>query len=157
VNIKADVVRILSQHPNIIGIKDSSGNVPQLASFLREAEQGFQLIVGTASAWYPALALGIQAAILAIANTHPEECALVQQYYVLGEFTKALAIYQALLPVNIALTGTYGVPGLKYASDLRGYTGKYVRSPLMDCTQKEKDEIMHILATAEMELSKILQ
>jgi 4-hydroxy-2-oxoglutarate aldolase len=72
VNIKADALAVLCKHPNVVGMKDSNGDVPQLATFLRTIEgQDFQLMTGTASAWYPALTMGIKAAVMALSNCNP--------------------------------------------------------------------------------------
>ena len=75
INVKMDALQELSEHSNIIGMKDSSGNVPQLATFKRLLPEDFNIMVGTASALFPALTLGIDAAIMALANSHPNECA----------------------------------------------------------------------------------
>ena len=145
VNIKADAVAALSTHPNIIGMKDSLGDVPQLATFKRIVPGDFNLIVGTASAWYPALALGIEAGIMALANSNPNECAMVQEEFEKGNWEKARSIYQAVFPINTAVTGTYAIAGLKYACDILGYKGGFVRSPLMELTSSDKEKIKDII------------
>ncbi|HMD14035.1 MAG TPA: dihydrodipicolinate synthase family protein, partial [Bacteroidota bacterium] len=73
--ISVNAVKILSGHPNIVGMKDSSGDVPRLAALKNVVPPSFNLIVGTASAWYPALTLGIKAGILALANFAGKQCA----------------------------------------------------------------------------------
>jgi 4-hydroxy-2-oxoglutarate aldolase len=141
INIKSDVLEILSQHPNIIGMKDSIGDVPQLANFKRIVPDDFNLIVGTAAALFPALTLGVDAAILALANSHPNECYQVQKAFEMGDNETARELYQTLIPINMAVTGTYGIPGLKYACDLMGYKGGFVRSPMLELNQQDKDNI----------------
>ncbi|MDF2524449.1 MAG: dihydrodipicolinate synthase/N-acetylneuraminate lyase [Clostridiales bacterium] len=145
VNIKADAVAALSTHPNIIGMKDSLGDVPQLATFKRVTPDDFNLIVGTASAWYPALALGIEAGILALANCNPNECAMVQEEFEKGNWEKAREIYQAVFPINSAVTATYAIAGLKHACDVLGYNGGFVRSPLIGVTPSDKEKIEDII------------
>lgn len=148
INIKADAVAILSEHPNIIGMKDSLGDVPQLATFKRVVPEDFNLMVGTASAWYPALTLGIKAGILALANCNPNECAEVQEAFDNGHWEKAREIYQNIFPINTAVTATYGIAGLKYACDILGYNGGTVRYPLLPITDDEKKNIDSILKKA---------
>jgi 4-hydroxy-2-oxoglutarate aldolase len=156
VNIKADAVAALARHPNILGMKDSTGDVPQLATFLRVTQgEDFCIFVGTASAWYPALALGIENAILALANCHPNECAAVQTAFDGGDWKKARDIYQVMFPVNTAVTGTYGIPGLKVACDLTGYQGGYVRSPLLQCPPESREAVTKIVRTAEEKLGSV--
>lgn len=150
INISAKAVAVLSQHPKIIGMKDSSGNIPQLVAFQSVISEEFTLMVGTASAWYPALNLGIQAAIMALANIAPDECVRVQQAFDLGDQASAQTLYRQLLPVNTAITATYGVAGLKYAADLRGYCGGWVRKPLLPLHATAHDRIQEILMSARL-------
>lgn len=150
VNISANAVKILSRHSNIIGMKDSSGDIPQLVNFKSVIPKDFNLMVGTASAWYPALTLGIKAAIMALANCSPNECVQVQKYFENGNVDKARDLYLRLFPVNTAVTATYGVAGLKYACDLLGYEGGYVRSPLLPLKAEEKSKIKDILSKTRL-------
>jgi len=150
VNIKADAVKALAAHPNIVGMKDSAGDVPQLAAFISAAAgEDFEIFVGTASAWFPALTLEITAGIHAAANCAPNACAAVQQAFQAGDTARARAIYQALLPLNAAVTGTYGIAGLKYAAGLLGYTGGAVRCPLQPLSETQKLELARIVETAQ--------
>ncbi|MBI3764996.1 MAG: dihydrodipicolinate synthase family protein, partial [Ignavibacteriales bacterium] len=95
-NISIEAVRVLSEHPNIIGMKDSSGDVPRLASLINVVPKTFNLIVGTASAWYPALTLGVRAGILAFANFAGSQCAEVQRLFDAGKHNEARALYLKL-------------------------------------------------------------
>jgi len=150
INVSVNVVRELSQHPNIVGMKDSTGDVPQLVSFLPVIAEGFNLMVGTISSWFPALTLGIKAGIFALANLSPNECAEIQEAYKAGDLDSARKTYLRVFPVNTAVTATYGVPGLKYASDLMGYQGGSVRNPLLPPKDSEKAAIKEILKTADL-------
>jgi 4-hydroxy-2-oxoglutarate aldolase len=150
INVSVKVVQELSQHPNIVGMKDSTGNVPQLVSFLPVIAEGFNLMVGTVSSWFPALTLGIKGGIFALANLAPNECAEIQEAYEAGGLDAARETYMRVFPVNTAVTATYGVPGLKYASDLMGYQGGAVRCPLLPPKDEEKTAIRDILKTAGM-------
>ena len=148
INMSPEAIGVLSEHPNIIGMKDSSGNIPQLIQYQKAAKKDFNILVGTASAWYPGQTLGVQAAIMALANCAPKECVAVQSLFQAGRFHEAEALYRKLFPVNLAVTATYGIAGLKYAVGLRGYSGGYVRSPLSELNSKEKEEITNILREA---------
>ncbi|MCL1991939.1 MAG: dihydrodipicolinate synthase family protein [Spirochaetes bacterium] len=148
VNIGADAIAELSQHKNIVGMKDSNGDVPQLATFLRVAHPSFQVMTGTYSAWYPALAMGITGIISAIANCCPNEIAQTQQLYEAGKHNEAFELYQRIFPVNTALTGTFGIAGLKYACDYLGYKGGSVRNPLADLIEEQKEKVRAIIDKA---------
>lgn len=156
VNIKADAVKALCTHANIVGMKDSTGDVPQLAAFKSAtAGQDFEIFVGTASAWFPALTLEVSAGIHAAANCAPNACAAVQTAFMAGETERARAIYQALLPLNTAVTGTYGIAGLKYAAELLGYKGGAVRCPLQPLNETQKRELTQIVDTAREQFRKL--
>ena len=149
-------MKALSAHPNIVGMKDSTGNVPQLAAFKAATEgEDFEIFVGTASAWFPALTLDVIAGIHASANCAPNACAAVQQAFEAGDIVKARAIYQALLPLNEAVTGTYGIAGLKYAADLLGYTGGMVRCPLQPLNGAQKQALASIVETAREQFQEL--
>lgn len=147
-SISVEAVRVLSEHPNIIGMKDSSGDVPRLASLMSVVPKTFNLIVGTASAWYPALMLDVRAAILAIANFAGNRCAEIQRLYNTGKHDEARVLYLKLVPVNIAVASTHGVAGLKHAATLLGYKGGYVRSPLAPLSQAAQNHIKQLLSAA---------
>lgn len=150
INISPYAVGVLSKHPNIIGMKDSSGSIPQLVEYKSViGESKFNLLVGTASAWYPALTIGIDGAIMALANCCPQECIEVQEYYEKGDWEKSREIYERMYPVNKAVTGTYGIAGLKYACSLLGFEGGYVRKPLLELKEEDKTKLREILSKAQ--------
>lgn len=149
-NVSANAVKALSKHPNIIGMKDSNGDIAQLVKFKSVITDDFNLMVGTAGAWYPALTLGIKAGIMALANCAPDECAEVQRYFEEGNHDKAREIYLRVFPVNAAVTATYGIAGLKYACSLLGYEGGYVRRPLLELKEEQQEKVKEILSTAEL-------
>lgn len=151
VNISPNAVGVLCKHPNIIGMKDSSGNVSQLIDFKRVVGSAeFNLMIGTASIWYPALTLGVEGSVMALANCCPGECAEVQKEFEAGNLEKARELYERVFPVNSAVTGKYGIAGLKYACDLLGFEGGYVRKPLVQLKEQEKSELIEILKKAEV-------
>lgn len=147
-NMGAEAVARLSEHPNIIGMKDSSGNLIQLAGFLNAAAEDFNVMVGTAGAWYPALTLGVEAGIHALANCCPDECVRIQALYEEDALEKAKNLYLRMLPVNTAVTATFGIAGLKYACDLMGYQGGFVRSPLQQLSEERKQSLRAVFVRA---------
>lgn len=149
-SISVNAVKKLSRHPNIIGMKDSSGSVQQLSEYLRVIDNDFNLLVGTASAWYPALALGIEGSIMGLANVCPDECIKVQDYYENGDYEKSKDLYLKLYPVNKAVTGTYGIAGLKYSCSELGYIGGNTRKPLLNLKEDEKKCMKKILEEADL-------
>ncbi|MEX1139432.1 MAG: dihydrodipicolinate synthase family protein [Bacteroidota bacterium] len=150
INVSPSVLSRLQGHQNIVGMKDSSGNMPQLASFKQTLDPRFHILVGTASGWLPALEMGIKGGILALANCCGTECVQVRELYDAGSFKEAAELNSRLLPVNKAVTATYGVAGLKHVCEKRGFEGGRVRSPLLPLTANQKAELDGILENAEL-------
>jgi len=150
VNLTVNVVARLSRHANIIGIKDSTGNVIQLGEFLNLVEADFSLLVGTAGALFGGLTLGCAGGVLALANVAPQNCVKIHELIQKGEFEAAKEIQLKMIPVNQAVTATYGVSGLKTALDLLGYFGGEPRLPLLRSSDEEKSTIVEILKKADL-------
>jgi len=130
VDLSAETVVELSQHPNIAGIKDSSGNVVKLGEIIRAASPDFNVLAGSASFLYPALVLGAVGGIMALANIAPEQCYSIYQYAQNERHKEARQLQLKMIPVNISVTARFGVPGLKLALDWIGYYGGPPRLPL---------------------------
>ncbi len=151
INISPKAVSVLSNHKNIIGMKDSSGNIAQLISFMVAGlNREFNLLVGTASAWYPSLAIGIKGSVMALANCAPDECVKIQTLFDEGKYNESLELYKKMFPVNMAVTGTYGVPGLKYVCDRVGFEGGYPRMPLLPLKETAMAALDEIISKAEL-------
>ena len=148
VNLTVNVVACLSQHANIIGIKDSTGNVIQLGEFLNQVDADFSVLVGTAGALYGGLALGCAGGVLALANVTPENCVRIHELVQEGNYKAARQIQLRMIPVNQAVTATFGVSGLKTALDLCSYFGGEPRAPLLPSSSEEKTAIVNILKQA---------
>lgn len=149
-SISVTTVGILSNHPNIIGIKDSSGDIPRLALLMNEVASSFNVVMGNASSWYPSLTLGVRTGILALANFAGGQCSQIQKYFDAGEYEKARVLHLRLVPVNAAVTSVYGVPGLKYAATLFGYESGFLRSPLAPLDENAQRRIREIVKIAQL-------
>ena len=152
VNVSKEVVSTLSKHPNIVGIKDSSGNVNQLGQYLNCVDADFNVLVGTAGALFGALTLGCKGGVLALANIVPEKCVDIYRLVQEGKMEEARKLQLRMIPVNYAITATYGISGLKYAMDLLGYQGGEVRSPLLPTKPGEQEKIRNILLEAKLKI-----
>lgn len=131
INLSSSLVARLSKHPNIVGIKDTSGNIVQLAEIVRDTEDDFAVFAGNAGYLLPALAVGARGATLALANILPEACCDLVALFKAGKLDEAKALQLKLLEINFLVTGRFGIPGLKAALDMLGYQGGYPRRPLL--------------------------
>ena len=149
VNVGADFIAQIAKHPNIIGMKDSTGDAAQLANFIRVTKnEQFDVFVGTASILYQALTVGACGGILALANCNPAECVEVYKAVNNGDHKTACESYMRMLPVNTAVTATFGIAGLKTACTMQGFKGEYVRSPLQNQNDAGKEGVRKILVDA---------
>lgn len=135
----------LARHPNIRGLKDSSGNVGALAEVLRIAPSGFTVMTGNAPTLLPALALGAHGGILAVANVAAPGFRRIYERARAGDLAEARALQLELLPLARAVTTQYGVPGLKAAMTLLGLPAGEPRAPLLPATDAAKEEIRGLL------------
>ncbi len=146
--LAAETVGRLSQHPNIAGIKDSSGNLNLLSQYLNKSEAGFKVMVGTAGVLFGGLSLGCVGGVLALANIAPQACVELFEMMRQGRFTVAKNLQLRMIPVNLAVTAAYGIAGLKAAMDILGYFGGDPRLPLLPASDTDKTDIKAILAGA---------
>ncbi len=130
VDLSAETVLELAQHPKIVGIKDSSGNVVKLGDIIRAAPPTFNVLAGSAGSFYPALVLGAVGGVMALANIAPEQCHQIYRYTQEGRHEEARQLQLKMIPPHLALTARFGISGLKLALDWLGYYGGPVRSPL---------------------------
>ncbi len=120
----------LAQHPNIIGIKDSLGDLSLLQEV--EAPDSFRYLLGAANLLLPGLRAGADGGILALANVIPGPCRQLLNFAEAGEWDQAHMLQRRLIPLNRAIGGSrgYGIAGLKGAVELLGLHGGRPRSPL---------------------------
>jgi len=147
-NIPIDTVLHLARHQNIVGIKDSSGNLGQLAAFQEHASPNFHVMFGTDGVLLGGLVHGLQGGILALANVAPKECVEMLRAVEQEEIFVARDLMQRIAPVGRAATASFGVPGLKAMLDLLGYYGGDPRPPLLPVTPQVRDELKKMLTTA---------
>jgi len=138
----------LAEHPNIVGLKDSGGNLAKIGAVIRGAPEGFQVLAGSASFLYPAMALGAVGGVCALANVAPKECCRVAGLVRAGDHHTARQLQLRLIAPNTAVTSQFGVAGLKQALDWTGYYGGPVRSPLGPLTDEERRELRRVLVEA---------
>jgi 4-hydroxy-2-oxoglutarate aldolase len=146
VDISAEAVAILSHHPNIFAIKESSGSLEKCIQMIQEVRPGFQVLTGSAPILAPSLAIGCAGAVLAFANAAPYSTISIWEAHRSREFAAAMDWQNRLLRAAQLVTVKYGVPGLKFAMDLNGYYGGPPRLPLTAITPEAKLEIEQAFA-----------
>jgi 4-hydroxy-2-oxoglutarate aldolase len=148
INLSAGLMARLANLPNIVGVKDTSANLVQISETVKLTPPTFATLAGSVNFLLPALAVGAQGGILAVANLAPDECMAIQTAFNAGNIDLARSIHQKLLPVHSAVTTRFGAGGLKAAMEMRGYRGGYPRRPLPRLTAEQRDELAKILREA---------
>ena len=144
--ISAGVIGKISQHPNIAGMKDTSkGN---MSSYLEAAGEDFGVLSGTVSTLFESMALGAIGGVVSLANAFPEPCCQLFEKYQSGDITGARELHYRLFRLNRAVSGSFGVAGVKYAMELGGFHGGDPRLPLLPITEEGKASVREAVQAA---------
>lgn len=138
----------LSGHPNIVGIKDSRGDLAVLGDLVAQVRPGFQVLAGNGARFYGALAVGAAGGILAVALLAPAECAAIATAFRDGRTADAGALQERVAPLHQRIVSDLGVPGIKAALDLLRFAGGPPRAPLQPVEVKTRRTIEGILEGA---------
>jgi 4-hydroxy-2-oxoglutarate aldolase len=141
VNLLPEAVGILSQHPNIVGIKETNSEMVQFGEYLARAASGFTVLAGSGATYFSALMLGAHGAVLAVAGVAPDLCVNIFNAVRGGRIDEARTMNRELAPLSKLVGATYGVPGLKAALTLLGFDGGIPRPPLQPVGQQATDVI----------------
>lgn len=147
VTVEASLIVRIGAHPNIIGIKDSSGDVEGTVRIIGAAPKNFNLLVGSAAALYNSLQKGAIGAVLAISNVFPEICNEIYEAAQAGDAPRATSLQQKLIAPSKMLGPQYGIAGIKYALDRLGFYGGPPRPPLLPVDEEAQREIDAMLAS----------
>ena len=148
INLEPDTVAKIAMHPNVCGIKDSSGNIPQAAQIIDQTPKTFHVLVGAASALLPSLAIGSAGGILALGLISAREFCDVYALARGGRWDEAREIAKRMMVLDRGIAGRYGIGGLKAALELQGFYGGPCRLPLGTPDGDAIDDIKEVLATA---------
>ena len=148
VDLSAEAAIELSRHPQIIGMKDSAGDVVKLARIASVSAEGFQVLAGSAGFFLAGLAVGAVGLVAALANVAATALDELLRAFRAGKLDQARAIQARLLEANSAVTSRYGVPGLKAAMDLIGMYGGPPRMPLLPLEVAERNLVHEALVHA---------
>ena len=144
------LVAELSDHPNIVGIKDSRGSLGKVGELLDCTADDFAVIVGDGAGFYAALELGAAGGILGLANLAPAETAEIYQRFAEGRSSEAGRIQERVGPVHKKVVAGFGVPGVKAAVGLLGGYGGAPRSPLWPLAAAKVREVEAVLRRASL-------
>ena len=147
--LSAAEVAALAEHPNIVGIKDSSGNVQGTADFVAGTPAAFNVLVGNAATLYPSFVVGARGGILALASALPEKCVALFELIPQCQHEKTRELQSVIGRASKLIVSELGLTGVKYVMDQRGYRGGLPRLPLLPLHQEQKKRLNDFLATME--------
>jgi 4-hydroxy-2-oxoglutarate aldolase len=149
ISLEAPEVAVLAEHPNIIGIKESSGHVQRVGEMVAAVPASFQILTGGAGVLLPSLAVGAKGAILALASALPEKCVELYESTRRGKIETARELQRSLLRASKLIVSELGIAGVKFVMDQRGYHGGDPRLPLLPLADAAKRRVLELLATFE--------
>jgi 4-hydroxy-2-oxoglutarate aldolase len=149
ISLEAPEVAALSEHPNIIGIKESSGDVQRVAQMIGAARSSFQVLTGGAGVLLPSLTVGAKGAVLALGSALPERCAELYEVTRRGQIEQARELQATLLRASKLIVSELGIPGVKFVMDQRGYYGGAPRPPLLPLSDVNRQRVLDLLGALE--------
>lgn len=146
ITMSTAVIKEVSSHPRIMGMKDSSpGN---LSAYILNAQPGFYLLAGSANFFFTGLLMGAVGGVLSLADAFPEPCCKLYDLGIAGKLEEGRELQFYLMKINQMVSGKYGVAGVKAAMDLAGFYGGPTRAPLASLTPDEKNKLREGLVAA---------
>ncbi|HEX6133104.1 MAG TPA: dihydrodipicolinate synthase family protein [Longimicrobiales bacterium] len=145
VTLEAGFVAELMRHPNVAGLKDSSGDIKRFADFTNACDAGCRLFVGNGSLLYTALELGAAGGILGVANVAPSLCADLVRRFRDGKPGEAGRIQGRLTPLHREIVAAFGAVGCKAALDLLGWAGGPPRPPLQPLAERDRQKVARVM------------
>jgi 4-hydroxy-2-oxoglutarate aldolase len=156
VPLQSKLVIELSKHPNILGMKDSSGDVKSISEVVWNTDASrFQVMAGAAATLFPAMTAGARGGIIAIACAAPKQALALYRAFASGDYGKAGAIQRIIAPAAGAVTQSNGIPGLKSAMELQGFEAGLPRRPLLPLKQDQREELARVFRRMNSELAEI--
>ncbi len=147
IRVSGEELFTLSQHPNIVGIKDSFGDLAMINEKTWPAD--FRYYLGASALIQPGVAAGAKGGILALANVVPELC---RELLLLSadpeRGSEARRLQQRLIPLNSLLGGSkgYGLAGLKAACEIVGFEAGDPRRPLRAISKAQRETLAKAIA-----------
>ena len=147
VMLHESVLRALAEHEQVIGFKDSSGDLKVMANY-RAAAPRLKALVGSGSQLYPALELGADGGVVAVGCFAAERCLALYHAFHAADRRAAGAAQERLTPLAREIVGELGVPGIKAAMELVGLPGGPPRAPLLPLDARQRARVAELLAAA---------
>jgi 4-hydroxy-2-oxoglutarate aldolase len=156
VPLQSKLVIGLAKHPNIRGLKDSSGD-PKLISEVVWNTEGlnFGVLAGAAATLLPAMVAGARGGIIALACAAPKATLALYRAFAAGDYQKAAHIQRIIAPAAGAVTEKHGIAGLKGGMDLEGFEAGLPRKPLLPLRPDQREDLVQVFRRMNSELAEL--
>jgi len=154
VPLQSRLVVELAKHPNIRGLKDSSGDVKLISEVVWNTDK-FNVLAGAAPTLFPAMAAGARGGIVAVACAAPKAALALYRAFAAGDYKKAGLIQRIIAPAAGAVTEKYGIAGLKAAMELEGFEAGSPRRPLLPTKPNDREDLAQIFRRMNSELAEL--
>ena len=156
VPLQSNLVIELAKHPNIRGLKDSSGDAKTISEVVWNTDAGrFGVLSGSAPVLLPALVAGALGGIIALACAAPRPSLALYRAFTAEDYKKAGHIQRIIAPAAGAVTGKYGIAGLKAAMELEGFEAGLPRRPLQPLKPEQREDLVQIFRRMNSELAEL--
>ena len=143
--IESTAIAKLGVHQNIIGVKDSAGNMGAISETIRRSPANFEVMVGNGGILFPSLMMGAVGAVLAVACAAPRACVDLYKAVKASDNDKGRELQNRIGPLSHIVTAGLGVPGLKAAMEMVGLAGGPPRAPLVALSASERDRVRAVI------------
>lgn len=148
--LEPDLVARLSSHENIVGMKDSAGDLGRLAGYLESQREDFVVLTGHGGSFHQALELGVHGGILAVSLFAAELSLEIYERHRAGDRDGSAESQRAMTPLAAEIVGRMGVAGVKAALDRVGLRGGRVRAPLLPISVEDEARVDALLRDARV-------
>jgi len=155
-SLNSPLVVELAKHPNLRGMKDSSGNVKLISEVVWNTDpQKFSVLAGAAPTLFSTMVVGARGGIVALACAAPRAMMSLYRAVIAGDYKKAGMIQRIIAPAAGAVTEKYGIAGLKGAMELEGFQPGLPRLPLLPLKQAQRQDLEQVLRRMNSELAEL--
>ncbi|PSR53823.1 4-hydroxy-tetrahydrodipicolinate synthase [Adhaeribacter arboris] len=144
-NLTAETTLKLAKHPNIIGIKEASGNLEQCLQLAKYKPADFMLISGDDLLTVPMISFGAEGVISVLANAFPEKFSQMVQLALKNNFTEATKLLLDFIDINPLMYEESNPVGIKAILEMLGIAQPHVRLPLVDASLALKSRLQKLL------------
>jgi len=154
VSLQSKLIIELSRHPNIRGLKDSSGDVKLIQEVVWNTRD-FPVLAGNAPTLFPAMTAGARGGIVALACAAPKAALALYHAFTAGDYKRTGVIQRIIAPAAASVTEKYGIGGLKAAMEIERFESGLPRRPLLPIKPNDRDDLVQVFRRMNSELAEL--